>query len=176
MSEPYQLFTILTDGLPAEEGVRRAHRVLITHGGELSPEDSLLQLSDLDGREVEPSFITDEESALKEISRWPTLGYLDYWLLNGTATVGFANTEPYGPLACVRISIGQRTFESGGEANVRQGETLAMDLHETLGSTRTVMGWALELKGFRWPDEISRLKRGVVQGTYELFDIYTPRS
>lgn len=173
MSEPYQMFVLMTTGISPMQAITQTHASLEAAGGSLADDDCFLQLNDLPctDAEQEPKPISNVSEALERLWSWPTLGFLEYLFAPGTATVAFHNLYLSGPVHVVKVSIWQRTFESGGTAAAQAAQDLAQALHKSLGAARTVMDWGLEHQGFSWQEEIKRLQVGVIRGSYQLVDL-----
>ncbi|MDQ7810266.1 hypothetical protein Q5425_41635 [Amycolatopsis sp. A133] len=168
MSEPYQIAFVFPRGLPRESGVHRCHRLLHEHEIRLA-EDSLLYLNDTDTEEPEPEPVTDEDSTLRKLVHWPTLGSLDYAGPEGLVTVSFSDSREQGPVSCITISaLGRAVDRTNSLPRYRQ---LGTDLHQQLAATRTVMDWGLEMRGFSCAEEVDRLRSGRFEGTYSLLDL-----
>ncbi len=67
MSEPYHVFALIPDGMPARDAIYDTHKVLEQQGGSLD-DDSLLLLKDTDDVEPDPEEITDGERALTTLT------------------------------------------------------------------------------------------------------------
>lgn len=168
MSEPYQIASLIPDGLPAEEGIRRCHRILGEEGIKTS-DDSLLALHDTDIEEPEPEALADEASALQRLISWPTLGSVDYAGTEGIVTVSYFGPQDRALLTCVLISALERAVDRTD--SLPRYRRLASRLHAELGARRTIMEWGLEMRGFSWSAEIDRLLSGQSIGEYPLLDL-----
>lgn len=165
MSEPYQIASLIPDGIPAADGIPLCHRVL-REDGIIIDSDSLLILHDTDVDEPEPESILDEETTLQRLITWPTLGSIDYAGPEGMVTVSYLGLPGHPLLVCVLISALQRAVERTN--SLPRYRNLATHLHSELEARRTIMEWGLEMKGFSPPEEIARLKRGEFLGEYSL--------
>lgn len=172
MSEPYQIFALMPQGLPAAKAVFRTHEVFAELGGSLD-EDSLLILNDTPDEEPEPEEIGDPAAALERLATWPTLGSIVYAMPEGMTTVTFQTKSDTCLVQSVSVSILEKAFEGGGQQSKARYLTLARKLHDKLHAKRTILEWGLEYGGFRWREEIERLKEGAFAGTFDLFDLKT---
>lgn len=168
MSEPYQIAFVFPDGLPRNSGVNQCHQLLHDHEIRLA-EDSLLYLNDTDTEEPEPEPVTDEETTLRKLVDWPTLGSLDYAGPEGLVTVSYSGSGEAGPVSCIVISALGRVVDQTN--SLSRYQQLGADLHKALGATRTVMEWGLEMRGFSCTEEADRLRAGRFEGTYSLLDL-----
>ena len=119
-----------------------------------------------DEPDVEP--VADAESAIKRIVQWPLLGTLDYAGPEGIVSISYLGESSIG-LQCVMISAQQRSVDRTG--SVVRYQELGAALHAELPAERTIMEWGLAAHGFRWMDEIERLRNGQFQGSYPLLDL-----
>ncbi|MBA3338801.1 MAG: hypothetical protein H0T54_03470 [Geodermatophilaceae bacterium] len=168
MSEPYQLAALQPDGLPARDAVARVHRLLEDWSIQVA-EDSLLVLHDTADQEPEVEPVSDADQALRRIVEWPALGTLDYGGPEGMVTVSYLGGSASIGLQGVLISAQERSVDRTN--SVSRYQRLGAALHEELPARRTVMRWGLEMHGFRWQDELERLGRGDIVGSYPLLDL-----
>jgi len=168
MSEPYQLACLITHDLPAEQGIRRCHRILGEEGISIS-DDSLIALHDTDIEEPEPEIITNEEFALQRLISWPTLGSIDYSGPEGMVTVSYFGPPGQGLLTCVLVSALERAVDRTNA--LPRYRHLGSRLHTELTAQRTIMEWGLEMRGFSYLAEIERLLSGDFDGEYPLLDL-----
>jgi hypothetical protein len=168
VSEPYQLAALQPDGLPPRDAVPRVHRLLEGWSIQVA-DDSLLSLHDTADQEPEVEPVSDADEALSRIVEWPTLGTLDYGGPEGIVTVSYlGGPDPIG-LQAVLISAQERSVDRTD--SVSRYQRLGAALHEELPARRTIMRWGLEMHGFRWQDEIERLRRGDIEASYPLLDL-----
>ena len=168
MSEPYQLAALQPDALPPVEAIPRVHKLLADFGIRVA-EDSLLYLHDTEDLETEVEPISDADEALRRIIEWPTLGTLDYGGAEGIVTVSYLGDATSGGLEAVLVSAQERSVDRTN--SVPRYQWLGQALHETLPARRTIMQWGLVMHGFRWRDEIDRLRRSEYAGSYPLLDL-----
>ncbi|MGB1250917.1 MAG: hypothetical protein ACPG8W_09915 [Candidatus Promineifilaceae bacterium] len=170
MSEPYQLFVLIPEGLLAQSGVRATHTIILDAGGVID-EDSTLVLNNSDEKQdMLPTFIVEEDTALDKLSMWPTLGSISYSMPEGMATVSYLSTLANGHIYAIEISVLPRAFERSCSAS-NWYCALGTRLHNTLRAKRTIFGWGLDYKGFDWDKELSRLNNSDYFGTYSLLDL-----
>lgn len=160
MSEPYQIFSFVVDGIEAARAVATADRILRAHGGALE-EDSMLYLADVG--------VVDGAGALERLAAHATLGAIDYAMPEGMTNVSFHGEA--GKVHAVAISILQRAFDHGGDESRRRYEDVAKQLHAGLGATRTVFDWGLRARGLRWEEELARLRKRQFDGGYDILDL-----
>ena len=168
MSEPYQIISIRPDGLDPLSGVRTCHELFSSFGIHFD-EDSLMLLAASGDDEPEPRPVVTPDEALKELAAWPALGSLVYEAADGPLTVTYEGSAAPRRIQVVVISVLQRAVERRDA--VSRYIDLASALHHALGSTRTIMDWGLEARGFRWPEEVVRLRSRQFEGTYEYADL-----
>ena len=172
MSEPYQIFVLIPEGLPAKDVVYGTHEVFEKMGGSLD-EDSVLYLNATTTEEPEPESITDPLKALDTLATWPTLGSIDYAMPEGMTNVSYEG-PPYSYMVqAIIISMLEKAFERGGEESKNRYINLARELHERFHAKRTIMDWGLQYKGVRWREEINRLQKGEFKGKYAFVDLRT---
>lgn len=171
MSEPYQIACMILETLAAERGVLITHE-LLRQADILIADDSLLALHDTDTDEPWPEPVLDEAAALRSLIAWPTMGALDYASAEGMVSVEYHRTPGSDTLACVIISAMERAVERAGM--LPHYQHLAARLHSGLNARRTILEWGLEMRGFRYEDELARLAEGEFSGTYPLLDLRTP--
>ncbi len=170
MSEPYQIFVLMVNGVNSNSAVYGTHKVINNLGGGID-EDSLLILNETEGEEPEPTYIEDSEKALEALAKWPTYGSIDYTMPKLSMTVSFKGILYRDCVKAIKISCGQREFEKGNLEAKSICARLAQNLHDAFEAERTIMDWGLEYKGFDWQEETERLRNGVFIGEYNLVDI-----
>lgn len=171
MSEPYQLAALQPNALLPAEAIPRVHKLLAEYGIQIA-DDSLLNLHDTADHETDVEPAPDADAALRRIIDWPTLGTLDYGGPEGIVTVSYLGGAASGGLQAVLVSAQQRAVDRTN--SVPRYQWLGTALHETLPARRTVMQWGLVMHGFRWPEEIDRLRRREFEGSYPLLDLRGP--
>lgn len=171
MSESYQIFVLLLKGFDQQEAVQVVNEVLTNLGGELDSEDSLLLLHETETEEPEPEYIINPAQALEKLATWPTYGAIVYFFSGISVTVSFEGEPSQKLVLAVTLSMGQRSFEAGGQETQSRFKSLALSLHESLGASRTIMDWGLEYKGFDWKAELARISKGQFFGSYQLIDL-----
>jgi len=169
MSEPYQIAALQPDGLPSDEAIPRVHQLLNRWGIHIAP-DSRLNLHDTPDHQPEVEPVNDAEHALQRLIAWPTLGTLDYAGPEGIVTVSYFGHSGSKGLKCVLISALDSSVDRTD--SLERYQRLGSDLHEKLPAKRTVMRWGLEMHGFRWEEEIERLRQGLIVGSYPLLDLH----
>jgi hypothetical protein len=172
MSEPYQIFVLIPEGLPAAKVVHSTNEVLKSLNGELD-EDSVLFLNETVSEEVEPELVTNSSTALDKLANWPTLGSIAYTMSEGLVNISFEGLPNTGLVEAILISVPEKAFERGGQESKNRYIALAYQLHERFKAKRTIMDWGLEFKGVDWKEEIDRLGRGEFVGNYILVDLRT---
>ena len=170
MSEPYQIFVLIPDGIHAEKAIYNTHVLLGAFGGVLD-EDSLLMLNETDGEEPEPTNITNADAALTTLAHWPTFGTIVYAMPEFSLTLSY-KSKFYGNLIqVIKISMMEKSFERCGEVTKHKYVGLAQKLHELFQAKRTIMDWGIEYKGFVWHEELERLKQDELVGDYDMVDL-----
>ena len=167
MSEPYQVASIRPTGLPPRAGVHEVHRLLRDWNVRIEGDSSFV-LHEYGSEEPEVEPVTDVDGTLDQVSDWPTLGTIDYAGPEGIVSVSYLGEAGAG-LQCVLISAQERSVERTN--SIDRYQELGTALHDALRARRTVMRWGLEMHGFQWEQEVERLRRGVVEGSYPLLDL-----
>jgi hypothetical protein len=72
-------------------------------------------------------------------------------------------------MQAVLISAQQRSVDRTD--GVPRYQRIGAALHHSLRARRTVMQWGLVMHGFRWQEEVQRLRRGEIDGSYPLLDL-----
>lgn len=170
MSEPYQIVSIKPEGLDPLRGIRITHDVLTSFGIQFD-EDSvlLLEATSDEAPEPEPLPVVEADRALAKLAAWPALGSLVYEADEGPVTVTYDGSDAPPRLQVVIISALQRAVDRRNALG--RYEDLASALHRALGSTRTIMDWGIEARGFNWHDEVRRLRVREFQGIYTQLDL-----
>lgn len=171
MSEQYQIFVLIPDGIFGEKAVYDTHSILEEMGGVLD-EDSILILNESPDESPEPEYIIDANKALATLAQWQTFGAIAYSMPEFMITVAYKADPKTNFIQAIKISMMERAFERGGEETKNKYAALAKKLHENFQANRTIMDWGIEYKGFYWNQEVERLKTGEFVGEYFL-DIRT---
>jgi hypothetical protein len=170
MSEAYQAFVLIPNGISAEKAVYTTHAILETYGGTLD-EDSMLMLNETSDQEPEPEYVTAANEALATLSRWSTFGSIAYSMPEFVITVSYKGI-PYEDLVqVVKISIMERAFERLTQEAKDKYLELTRTIHESLHAKRTIMDWGIEYKGFIWDEEIEKLSNNEFMGNYDILDL-----
>jgi hypothetical protein len=167
MSEQYQVFVLIPNGIFGEKAVYETHSILEKMGGVLD-EDSILMLNDTQNDSPEPEYITDAFEALATLADWQTGGAIAYSMPEFMITVGYKGLPDTHLVQVIKISMMERAFEKGGDEIKNRYVQLAQQLHENFQARRTIMDWGIEYNGFCWDEEIERLKKGELVGEYFL--------
>lgn len=69
MSEQYQIFVLLPDGISGEKAIYHTHLIL-EQMGETLDKDSILILNKLSNESPSPKYITDADNALVTLALW----------------------------------------------------------------------------------------------------------
>lgn len=172
MSEPYQLFMLMAEPLESHTVVHLVHEVLLGLGATIDNDCLYVVFSDgSDEDETDPEPASDVAAALERVASSPCLGLLEYHYADSIIMVSFLNEKPGSSVDCVRIGIWQRAFERGGEDLANAVRLLALKMHAATKSIRTLMDWGLESRGFDWREELHRVRRGEISGSYSIVDI-----
>lgn len=169
MSEQYQIFVLLPDGISGEKAIYDTHLILEQMGGDLD-EDSILMLNETPDDSPEPEYITDADNALATLAQWQTGGAIAYSMPEFMITVAYKSFPDTNLIQAIKISMMERAFERGGDDTKNKYVNLAHKLHDNFQAKRTIMDWGIEYKGFSWDEEINRLKKDELIGEY-LVDI-----
>ena len=169
MSEPYQIFTFIPDGVEPHRAIAETNRILREHGGELDV-DSTLYLADLNEQELDPEPITDGSEALERLASHASLGSIDYAMPEGMTNVEFKGLP--GRVQFVAISIPPKAFDAGGAESRHRYQAVARELHAAFGATRTIFDWGLWSRGIRWDEELARLAAHRFDGSFDLLDLH----
>lgn len=172
MSAPFEIYLFIPEGMPAEDTVTKTHAVMQGHGAFID-EDCLIILHDTETEEPEPRNVIDPIADLKLLSDWPTYGYIDYVapeiMVFGISLSGIPNQKT---INCVKISFTSGVYIGTMPESEVFFLSLAKDLHAVLGAKRTFMAFdPVHYAGFEIEDEIERLKKGQIEGHYEMLDI-----
>lgn len=170
MSEPYQIFVLIPDGIHPQKAVYDTHEILEKMGGVLD-EDSMLILNETEDDEPDPEYITEPCQALATLAQWQTFGAIAYSMPEFVITVAYKGVPYTKSIQAIKISMLERAFEKGGDETKNKYAELAQKLHDKFQAKRTIMDWGIEYKGFGWTEEIERLKKGEFIGEYALADI-----
>lgn len=167
MSEQYQIFVLIPDGIFGEKAVYETHSILEKMSG-LLDEESILMLNDTHNDSPEPEYITDTLEALATLAQWQTGGAIAYSMPEFMITVAYKSLPNTNLVQAIKISMMERAFERVGDEIKNKYVKLAQQLHENFQAKRTIMDWGIEYNGFRWDEEIERLKKGELVGEYFL--------
>lgn len=170
MSESYQIFILIPDGIQAEKAVYDTDEILAKMRGVLD-EDSMLILNKTQKEEPDPEYITEPSNAVATLAQWPTYGAIAYSMPEFVITIAYKGVPCKKLIQAIKISIMERAFERGGDEIKNKYAELAEKLHDKFQANRTIMDWGIEYKGFCWSEEIERLKRGEFIGQYAIVDI-----
>jgi hypothetical protein len=170
MSEPYELYVLFKRGIPPADATRNTHEALAAVGAHLD-EDSLVYLNTWDSVEPPPETVRNPEDGLRRLAEWPTLGSVDYVVPEGTVYVYFGVGQVPSLANSIILSVPQRVLEQTEAVLTNRLVTVGRMLHKKLNADRTLMGWGLSSKGFVWEDEITRLSRGEIAGSYDMLDL-----
>ncbi len=166
MSEPYQIFTFVKDGMPPDEMISTVDEIVRAAGGVID-EDCLLTLADTKNEEPDPEPVEDAAEALARLRAWPTLGTISYSMPESVINVTFRKGEDEDGVHFCKVSLLQSAIDQGDDEVKARYVQLARELFERLRATRVIFDWGLEYKGLDWQQELSRLQRGDVQGTFD---------
>ncbi len=170
MSEPYQIFVLIPNGIQVQKAVYDTHEILEQMGGVLD-EDSMLILNETHQEEPEPEYITEPSIALATLAQWSTFGAIAYSMPEFVMTVAYKGVPYRKIIQAIKISMMERAFERGGEETKNKYAELAQKLHDKFQAKRTIMDWGIEYKGFSWAEEIERLNLGEFIGEYTIVDL-----
>ncbi|MBD2771455.1 hypothetical protein [Iningainema tapete] len=170
MSESYQIFILIPNGIQAERAVYDTHKIVSKMGGVLD-EDSMLILNETETSEPDPEYITEPSEALATLAQWSTYGAIAYSMPEFVITIAYKGIPDQKLIQAIKISIMERAFERGGDEIKNKYVELAQKLHDQFQANRTIMDWGLEYKGFSWREEIERLNRGAFIGQYAIVDL-----
>ncbi len=170
MSESYQIFILIPNGIQAEKAVYNTHEIIEKMGGVLD-EDSMLILNETQNEEPEPEYITEPREALATLAQWSTYGAIAYSMPEFVITIAYKGVPAKNFIQAIKISMMERAFERGGDEIKNKYAALAHKLHDQFQASRTIMDWGIEYKGFCWLEEIERLDRGEFIGQYTILDI-----
>jgi hypothetical protein len=167
MSEPYQIFAFVKDGMIADEMISTVDEVVRAAGGVID-DDCLLTLADSKDEEPDPEPVDNAAEALARLRAWPTLGTISYSMPESVINVTFRKLEDEDRVHFCKLSVLQSAIEEGGaEVKARYAE-LARQLFERLSAVRVIFDWGLEYKGIDWQQELSRLQHGNAQGSFDV--------
>jgi hypothetical protein len=167
MSEPYQIFAFVKDGMAPDEMISTVDRVLRASGGRIE-EDCFLILADTKSQAPDPEPIEDANEALARLRAWPTLGSISYVMPESVIDVTFRKDEGADRVHFCEVSILELAVDEGGEEVKGRYLRVARELFERLHATRVIFDWGLDYKGLDWQKELARLQRSDFQGTFEL--------
>jgi hypothetical protein len=167
MSEPYQIFAFVKDGMPPDQMIATVDDVLRASGAKID-EDCLLILAETTNEEPDPEPIEDAAEALERLRDWPTLGSISYSMPESVINVTFRKSEAEKRVHFCKVSILDSAFETGGDGVKERYFGVARQLFEQLHATRVIFDWGLEYKGFDWQEELARLQRDEFAGTFKL--------
>ena len=171
MSAFFEIFIIIPEGMVAEAAIMNTHTVLTEHGSTID-DDSLLILHETEREEPEPRDVVDPITDLKLIANWPTYGYMRYFSPVMPFGVSFTGVAYERIINCIEIGLHDGIYNESRPRSEGFFYSLAKRLHIELNAKRTLMGWDLtHQSGFHSEDEIERLKKGQIEGHYEMLDI-----
>ncbi len=160
MGSNMEVLSILRQPILALNGIERVHNILLTEGGQIDVGGVLFLWNNSektqDAVEVE---ITDKETALNRLSKWPNLGSLEYKFANCFVQVFFWSFG-HSLLEGFQLSIEEFRFRKHPEINI-WFKHVANILHNDFQSKRTILGWEITSIGFSWEEELARVRSGV---------------
>lgn len=172
MSEPYQIFVLIPEGIPQRIAVYKTHEIVISMDGEIHADDSLLILNDIEDQEFEPYYIEDVDQALESLAGWKTSGSIVYFI-PGATTFTYLSALSDGNIQSIKISILESSFLKIEKSSANNTyKDLAAVLHREFAAKRTIMNWGIEYQGFDWQEEIERLKMDCFDRSYSLVDLH----
>ncbi len=171
MSEYYQIYVLIPDGITSFNAVYTTNELLSQTGGCVIQEESLCILNDISDCEFDPEYVIDPAQALSTLAKWPTYGSIDYLTEDLFVLVSYNGIPFANVVQVIKLSFGQRSFEKGGLETEMRYKQLAEAFHKKFRAKRTIMDWGIDYKGFDWQNEISNLKRNDFKRGYTMLDM-----
>jgi hypothetical protein len=176
MSDYWEVISLNPEGISAREAVYGIHQIITELGGYID-EDCFLALQDTETISPDVENIIDVHSALHRLSRWYTLGAIEYVLYDKLITIEYAGLSGKYTVQFVKLTI-QEDINLSISLEVNKNKQryieLAQKIHQKLQSIRTILDWNIGFlySGDLYNQEMERLKHGDFAGNY-LLDIRT---
>ncbi|NET61086.1 MAG: hypothetical protein F6K47_34660 [Symploca sp. SIO2E6] len=171
---PYEIISIYLKGQKSDDLVKLIHQILIKQGGDLNF-SCLLFLNDIGDEEFEPEEVINSQESLEKISSWPSYGTITYDMPEGEVSVTFDGENKQ--IFSVTISVPNSILEKEDIFGKREDDSwkryvsIATQIHESTAANRTIFDWGLIENGFKWTEELEKLKSGKISEKYKYLDL-----
>jgi len=163
----YKLHAFIVQGVLSDAAVYVTDRILRESGARFT-DDGLLSLHDTADLSPDPEPIPDPELALDKLSRWPTLGALEYELFEYLHIAEYLTVSESSKVTCIRLFVPTELFDSAPDLCKERYRLIASRLHEAHKADRTIMQWEPRTGHLFWDEELTRLSKGVFLGDYNI--------